>query len=147
MNLAFTAALLGIVIAGSILFLVRRDHLHGSYALWWLLVAAAALALGFFPRLVDMLGAALGVSYPPMLIAILGMIALLLKLLQADIDVSRRERRLRRMVQKVAILEFELKSLQERLELDARPSASANEAAAESTEASPAQIPRRRSVR
>ena len=36
-----TSAILGIVLAGAILFLVRRDHLHGPYAVWWFGVAAA----------------------------------------------------------------------------------------------------------
>lgn len=108
MSLAFTAAALGLLIAGGILYLVRRDHLHGSHAVWWLLVAAAALLFGFFPSLVDTLGVALGVKYPPMLLVIIGLIALLLKLVQLDIDLSRRERRLRRLTQKVALLEYEL---------------------------------------
>lgn len=108
MSLPITAAALGLLIAGGILYLVRRDHLHGSHAVWWLLVAAVALLFGFFPRLVDVLGTALGVKYPPMLLVILGLIALLLKLVQMDIDLSRRERRLRRLTQKVALLEYEL---------------------------------------
>ena len=31
-----TAAILGIGLAGAIFFLVRRDHLHGPFAAWWL---------------------------------------------------------------------------------------------------------------
>ena len=111
-----TSALLGIAIAGGILLLVRRDQLHGSFAVWWLSVAMAALLIGFVPRSVDWLGELFGVSYPPMLVALIGIAALLLKLLVLDIDMTRRERRVRRLLQKVAILEAEMRDM--RGELD-----------------------------
>ena len=111
-----TSALLGVLIAGGILLLVRKDHLHGGFAIWWLAMAAAALVLGLVPGSVDWLGRSFGVTYPPMLVAVLGIAALLLKLLVLDIDVTRRERRVRRLLQKVAILEAEMRDM--RAELD-----------------------------
>lgn len=111
-----TSAALGVLLAVGILWLVRGDRLHGSYALWWLLVAIGSLVIGFFPRLVDWLGLKLGVNYPPMLLVLVVIIALLFKLLGIDIDVTRRERRMRRLLQKVAILELEIGALRERLE-------------------------------
>jgi hypothetical protein len=113
MSVGFTAAGLGILIAGSILMLVRRDHLHGSHALWWLAVAGGALAIGFFPQVIDRIGLLFGVQYPPMLLVLLALAAVLLKLLQVDINISRRERRMRRVIQKMAILELELRELRE----------------------------------
>ena len=106
-----TSAALGVVLAVGILLLVRRDRLHGSYALWWLLVAVGSLVVGFFPRLVDWLGIKLGVNYPPMLLVLVAIMAILLKLLGVDIDVTRRERRMRRLLQNVAILELEIGTL------------------------------------
>ena len=117
MTPAITATLLGLLLAGGILYLVRRDHVHGSFAVWWLMVAAGALVLGFFPTLVDRIGLAFGVQYPPMLVALVGIAALMLKLLALDIDVTRRERKMRRLLQKVAILEAEMRDM--RTELDA----------------------------
>ncbi|MCI1710361.1 MAG: DUF2304 domain-containing protein [Chiayiivirga sp.] len=115
-----TSVALGVVLALGILWLVRRDHLHGSYALWWLAIALAALAVGFYPAIVDWIGVRLGVAYPPMLLAMVAIVAILLKLLGVDVDVTRRERRLRRLLQKVALLELELKQLREEREADAR---------------------------
>lgn len=125
MDVAFTAAGLGLLIAGTILYLVRRDHLHGAYAVWWLLVAAGVLAFGFYPRIVDRLSGLFGVHYPPMLLVLLVLAALLLKLVYVDIDASRRERRLRRAIQRLAIVELELKALQQQLaaKTDAEPPA------------------------
>lgn len=111
MNLHLTTMALGAVLALGIFWLVRRDQLHGAYAIWWLLLAAAALLLGIFPGIVDWVGSRLGVAYPPMLLAVVAIIAILLKLVAIDIDVTRRERRVRRLLQKVAILELELREL------------------------------------
>lgn len=111
MNAQITAALLGLALAGSILYLVRRDHLHGPYALWWLIVAAATLVLGFVPRTIDWLAHLSGIAYPPVLPIIIGLSLILLRLLQLDIERSRQERQIRRLNQKLAILEEELTTL------------------------------------
>ena len=109
-----TAAILGICLAGAIFYLVRRDHLHGPYAAWWLLVAAATLVLGMFPSLVIWLGRLTGINYAPVLPIIIGLSLVLLRLLKLDIDRSRQERQVRRLTQKLAILEQELEQLRAR---------------------------------
>jgi hypothetical protein len=135
-----TSALLGILIAGGILVLVRRDQLHGSFAVWWLSVALVALLVGFLPRSVDWLGGLFGVNYPPMLVALVGIGALLLKLLVVDLDMTRSERRVRRLLQKVAILEAEMRDLRTELDL-LRSELSARAAAtAQPTDATPAPV-------
>lgn len=106
-----TAAILGIGLAGTILFLVRRDHLHGPYAAWWLAVAAATFLLATFPSLVVWLGNITGISYAPVLPIIIALSMVLIRLLKLDIDRSRQERSLRRLTQKLAILEHELDAL------------------------------------
>jgi hypothetical protein len=110
MTAQLTAAVLGVLLAGTILFLVRRDHLHGPYALWWLGVAAATLILGVFPSVVPWLGVITGISYAPVVPIIVGISMILLRMLQLDIERSRQERQLRRLVQKIAILETEMKT-------------------------------------
>lgn len=116
MNAQITAALIGLALAGSILYLVRRDHLHGPYALWWLIVAAATLVLGFVPRTIDWLAHLTGIAYPPVLPILVGLSLILLRLLQLDIERSRQERQIRRLNQKLAILEEELTLLRRALE-------------------------------
>ena len=106
-----TSAILGVVIAGAILFLVRRDHLHGPYASWWLSVAVATFVLGVFPATVGWLGHLTGISYAPVLPIIVAVALILLRLLKLDIDRSRQERRMRRLTQKLAILEREIERL------------------------------------
>ncbi|MCV6638495.1 DUF2304 domain-containing protein [Candidatus Albibeggiatoa sp. nov. NOAA] len=102
-----TSALLGLSIAGIILFLIRRDHLHTRHALWWLWIAFIILILGIFPRIIDILGGFLGINYPPTLIFVLGIGMLLVKVLGVDIHQSELERRQRRITQRLALLEEE----------------------------------------
>ena len=113
LNAQITAAILGIGLAGAIFYLVRRDHLHGPFAAWWLAVAAATLALGMFPSLVVWLGVLTGISYAPVVPIIVGLSFVLLRMLKLDIDRSRQERQVRRLTQKLAILEQELERLRQ----------------------------------
>lgn len=119
MSYQITTTLLGLLLAGAILYLVRRDHLHGPYALWWLAVAGIIFVLGIYPRTIDLVASYVGVSYPPNLLFSLAIGMLLLKMLKSDIESSRHERRIRRLGQKMAILAEENSRLQ--AELDADP--------------------------
>lgn len=101
----WTSAVLGFVIAGVILMLVRRDYLHTRYSIWWLLVAIAVLILGIFPGLVDLVGSPFGVHYPPILIVIICLGLVLIKMLTMDLERSKHERELRRLAQRLALLE------------------------------------------
>ena len=100
-----TSMVIGVTLAAIILFLVRRDHLHGPYAIWWIGAAVTVAVLGLFPRLFDVLAVKLGVSYPPMLALVLGFALLLVKILTMDLERSRQERRIRRLAQRLAMLE------------------------------------------
>ncbi len=106
-----TSAVLGVGLAGAILFLVRRDHLHGPYAVWWFAVATATFVLGVFPGVVVWLGRETGIGYAPVLPIIVGLSLVLIRLLKLDIDRSKHERKMRRLTQKLAILEQALERL------------------------------------
>lgn len=100
-----TAALIGLSIGGLILWLVRKNHLHGPYAIWWILVAIGVILLGLFPRVVNPVAGWLGVSYPPILAIVLALAALLVKVLTMDLERTRQEIMLRRLTQRLAMLE------------------------------------------
>lgn len=102
-----TSAIIGLGIAAIILYLIRGDHLHSRHALWWLWVALFTVLIGVFPYIIDYLGSTLGVNYPPTLALVLGIGMLLLKVLTIDIHQSELERRLRRLTQRLAIIEEE----------------------------------------
>jgi len=102
-----TSLTIGIVVAGVILLLVRKDLIHSRYSLWWLLMALGIVVFGCFPRLVDKIGGKLGVHYGPILLIVVGMALILIKMLTMDIERSSQERRLRLLTQRLAILEGE----------------------------------------
>ena len=108
MSLVAVTLALGLVLAGTILYLVRRDHLHGPYALGWLALAAGVILFAAFPRIVDLIGQSIGIYYPPILVCLVALAALLIKSLVSDLERSRQERALRRLSQKLAIVENEL---------------------------------------
>ena len=129
MTSQLTSAAISILLAGAILYLVRRDHMHGSYALWWLAIAAAILVLGVFPPVIDWLGRVSGISYPPILPIIVGIGMILIRMLRTDIDRSRQERQLRRLAQKLAILEQELAGARRDADVAASNAAGRNKSA------------------
>ena len=129
MTVLIVSAIIGCVLAGAILYLVRRDHLHGSYAVWWLAVAAVVMLLAIFPHIVDWLGNTLGIAYPPILAILIGMTFTLIRMLQMDIDRSRQERALRRLTQRLAILDQELGDAREQI-AKSRTGAAESDAAA-----------------
>lgn len=101
----WTTAIIGLMIAAVILFLIRRDILHVKRSLWWIGAALLIIIMGIFPYQIAQLGELFGVHYPPILILTLGLGFILVKILSMDLDRSRQERMLRRLNQKIAMLE------------------------------------------
>lgn len=106
-----TIFILGAVLSVSILFLVRKGKMHGPYATWWLLVAVCAIVLSSFPRIVDWVALRLGITYPPTLILVLAISLILIRMLTMDLALSRKEQKIRRLTQKLAIIEAEIKKI------------------------------------
>jgi hypothetical protein len=100
-----TVIVMGLVLAIGILYLVRRDHLYIRQGLFWILVASASLLFGLWPYLIDTLGTALGIAYPPALLFLVAIVILIFKALFGDIELTRVRRDLRRLNQRIALLE------------------------------------------
>lgn len=107
MTYRLTSAILGFALASIILWLIRRDLLHSHHASWWLLTAFLIIILGAFPNITDFIAVKLGINYPPTLVFILGIGMILIKVISIDIHQSQLERKIRRLAQKMAILENE----------------------------------------
>lgn len=101
-------AAIGLFIGGVIFWLVRRDHMVSKDGIRWLLVAGLIVLYGAFPGLNDLLGAYLGIGYPPIIPVLLGIGAVLIKLLINDTERVKTRVDIERMVQRIAILEAEL---------------------------------------
>lgn len=109
---SLVTGIIGIATALTIVVLIRKDHLHVRYGLWWMAAAAVFAVLGLFPAIVDRVAHSLGIAYPPVLALILGLVALLLKILVMDIERSRNAIKMQRLVQRIALLEADLRKMQ-----------------------------------
>lgn len=102
-----TTSLLGLGLAVLIFTLLRRDHLYVHHGLFWLAVAFASAVLGVWPQLIDVLAKWVGISYPPAALFLLVAIVLFIKALYADITHTQLERDVRRLNQRIAMLEIQ----------------------------------------
>jgi hypothetical protein len=96
---------LGVGLALGILYLVRRDHIYIRQGVFWITVAAATLLFSLWPNLIDTLGGVLGIAYPPTLLFLVAIIVLILKALLGDIALTKLRRDLRRLNQRIALIE------------------------------------------
>ena len=109
---AVITSIIGIVTAIIIVILIRRDHLHVRYGLWWMSAALTFALLGLFPAFFDNLAKYIGIAYPPILALTTGVVILVLKILVMDIERSRNAIRLHRLIQRIALLESDLREMQ-----------------------------------
>lgn len=100
-----TSLTIGTLLAFVIIWLVRHDRVHIRHTFWWVALAAAAFILGAFPPIVDWIAARVGISYPPALLFTVGFGLALIKILYMDIERADLERNIRRLSQRLAILE------------------------------------------
>lgn len=101
-------SLLGLFTTVSIFYLIRRDHLHIRYAFGWISVAIIIGIFGIRPQLIDQLSEMIGINYPPILAVIFAICFMLIKLLLNDIELSKQERKMIRLNQKIAMLEKDI---------------------------------------
>ncbi|MPT50939.1 MULTISPECIES: DUF2304 domain-containing protein [Delftia] len=115
-SLQVTTTFMGVGLAALILYLIRRDHLYLMHGLFWVVVAVAAVVLGVWPGMINRLAAVLGISYPPAMLLLLASIVLLIKALHADMVNTRIERDVRRLNQRLAMLEADAEDMRRSVE-------------------------------
>jgi len=103
-SLQITTSLLGLGLAMVIMYLLRRDHIYILHGLFWIVVAVLAALLGFWPGLIDRIAGWVGISYSPAALLLGAVIVLFVKALYADITQTRLERQLRRLNQRIALI-------------------------------------------
>lgn len=111
---ALITGIIGLSAAITIVILIRRDRLHVRYGLWWMVAAIVFALLGIFPALFDSIARFLGIAYPPVLALTVAVVVLVIKILVMDLERSRNAIKLQRLIQRVALLDSELRSMQKR---------------------------------
>lgn len=104
----FTSGFLGFFFAVAVMYLLRRDHIKISHALFWVLFAAGGLMFGIFPKLSDRIASWFAVSYGPALVLVVAMLALVLRSIITDIQITRIERDIKVLSQKLGLRDAEL---------------------------------------
>jgi len=102
----------GLLVATLIILLIRKDRMHVQHGLGWIFVAGVFALLGFSPRLFDQIAQYAGVAYPPVIALALAVSLLVIKILLMDIERSHIEMRNQRLIQRVAMLEADLRKAQ-----------------------------------
>ena len=105
MSLQITTGLLGLGLAVAILLLLRRDHIYIMHGVFWITVAVLAALFGVWPGLIDRMAGWVGISYPPAALLLGAVLVLFVKALYADITQTQLERQLRRLNQRIALMD------------------------------------------
>src|ERR1700674_1077830 len=100
-----TVLIMGFGLAVCILYLVRRDHIYIRQGVFCIAVAFFSFLFGLWPYLIDTLGEALVIAYPPTLLLLVAIMGLVVKALLGDIALTQLRRDLRRLNQRIALLE------------------------------------------
>jgi uncharacterized membrane protein (DUF485 family) len=107
-------ALMGISLFIVVLELVRRKQFREELSLVWLFVSLGIILSSFADHIIDPIAFALGLTYPPVLVFVLIQFVFLLAILYFSKVVSDLKSRNKELSQKVALMEFQINSLNER---------------------------------
>ena len=104
-----------LLLAALVLVSVRREHIRVEYSVSWLVAAVALLILSRWQELIRRMPAWLGVSDAALALAIIAGGVFVLVLYRLSMIISHLKDSNVALIQKVAILEFNLESLHEKV--------------------------------
>ena len=99
---------------------VRREHIRVEYSVSWLSAAALLLILSVNHSLVQWLGSVLGVAYPPMALLVVVFCIFLVVFYRFSVRVSALKDANIALTQRLAILEYQVRSSNEQQETASR---------------------------
>ncbi len=104
--------LVALLLSGSMLalviWLIRGGRLREKYALLWLFTGVLVIAMAASRRFLETLAVAVGISYPPSLLFLLGLLFLLLVNIGYAVSLSRLSQSNHKLAQEIALLKREL---------------------------------------
>lgn len=101
------------VLLASIVELVRRGRLTEEYSFIWIVCAVALFALSLWRNLLDVAASALGVHYPPAVLLLVLTFFVVIVSLYFSVVVSRHRKDIERLVEEVALLEEQVRTLRD----------------------------------
>jgi len=97
----------------TVIELVRRAQLTEEYSFIWIACSVALLILSLWRNLLDLAASALGVHYPPALLLLALTFFVVIVSLYFSVVVSRHRKEIERLVQEVALLDAEVRTLRD----------------------------------
>lgn len=91
-----------------IISMIKREKLELKYTLSWMIAAFAVLVMAIFPSIMDWMAQILNIYSTVNALFFIGMCFILVILFSLTIAMSRNSRKLKDMVQKIALLEHEI---------------------------------------
>lgn len=88
--------------------LIRRKSIKEAYAILWLFFAVGFIILSIWKSGLDYLAAVFGIYYPPALLFLFMIIAIILILIQFSIVVSGQNEKIKRLTQEIGLLKEKL---------------------------------------
>jgi len=118
MGLKLRLIIAGIIIVGIIYIvsLIRRNRLELKYALSWMIVAMIILVIDIFPVVMDKLALFLGIASPMNMMFFMGLLFALVIILTLTVAVSIAAGSVKRLTQKIALLEKKIENLESKNE-------------------------------
>jgi hypothetical protein len=101
------------VLLASIVELVRRGRLTEEYSFIWIVCAVALFALSLWRNLLDVAASALGVHYPPAVLLLVLTFFVVIVSLYFSVVVSRHRKDIERLVEEVALLDEQIRTLRD----------------------------------
>jgi len=114
--IVFVGIALALVILVIVVWMLLTRTLREKYAVMWLIIGLAVLALGVFPQLLLWLTDTLGVQVPANLLFSLAIVLLLGVALHLSWELSQAEGEIRRLAEEAAISRAEIERLDARID-------------------------------
>jgi hypothetical protein len=108
LRVSIYAAVAAVILLLVILELIRSRRLQERYALLWLLTGIVILVLALWRGALGTLSDAVGISYPPSALFVIGSVFILLVLLHYSTVISDLSERNTKLAQRLALLESRL---------------------------------------
>lgn len=106
-RLRLVTVLGAVILAGVVLELVRRRRLSEEYSVLWVVTAALLLVLAIWSSLLDSITSLIGAASSTSTVFFFGLLFALILLLQFSVRISTLEKRLKELVQQVAVASVE----------------------------------------
>jgi hypothetical protein len=115
-TLPITIQIISLSVALLVMFfiarLIVRGKLREEYAILWIVCTLILIVFSIWRRGLEQIALALGVYYPPSLVFLAAIFAILIFLVHLSVVVSRLQNQIKTLTQEVALLRNELESRQ-----------------------------------